>query len=194
MVGMTLGLVSTFGAIAALKGVMEAQGDFEIFVAARQGPLLRLAMVLCGDHWLAQDVVANVLGHAFERWDRISTVQDPNAYVRRMVVNEYISLHRRWSRARPVDPSLLIELAGASYDEQRADATELAGRLAGLSPNQRAVIVLRYYEDLTDAAIGEVLGCRTATVRSHASRALHALRLDLNRAGEKDTSRKEQTC
>ena len=173
---------------------MEAQGDFETFVAVRQGPLLRLAMVLCGDHWLAQDVVANVLGRAFERWDRISLVQDPNAYVRRMIVNEYISLHRRWSRARPVDPSLLIELAGASHDEQRADANELAARLAGLSPNQRAVIVLRYYEDLTDAAIGEVLGCRAATVRTHASRALRVLRLDMERAGDKNASRKERAC
>ena len=194
MVGIHLELVSTFPATTALKGVIEAQGDFEIFVAARQGPLLRLAMVLCGDYWLAQDVVANVLGRAFERWDRISVVQDPNAYVRRMVVNEYISLHRRWSRARPVDPSLLVELAGASPDEQRVDSTELAARLAGLSPNQRAVIVLRYYEDLTDAAIGEVLGCRAATVRSHASRALRALRLDIESASDRADSRKERTC
>jgi RNA polymerase sigma-70 factor (sigma-E family) len=169
----------------ALEGVQVPDQDFAGFVATRQGRLLKFAMVLCGDYWLAEDVVANVLGRAFERWPQISSLADPDAYVRRMIVNEHISWRRKWTRTRPTDPHQLIEASPAAPIEEPSDAAELARRLSCLTPNQRAVIVLRFYENLSDVEIADVLGCRSGTVRTHASRALRSLRLDLDKPSQR---------
>ena len=90
-----------------------------------------------------------------------------------------ISWRRRWTRTRPVDPSVLVEGASAAPPDEPLDAAEIAARLRNLTANQRTVVVLRYYEHLTDAEIAQILGCRTVTVRTHASRALRTLRLEL---------------
>lgn len=156
---------------------------FEQFAMARLPSLLRYAVVLTGDRELAQDVVQEVLARAQVRWKRISEADSPEAYVRRMVLNEYLSWRRSWA-ARHVQAvgERLNELGDdhgrvRDHAEDVVEAEELWGRLAALPRKQRAVLVLRYYEQLEDTAIADLIGCSPATVRSHASRALKTLRL-----------------
>jgi RNA polymerase sigma-70 factor (sigma-E family) len=161
-----------------LKDVTEP--DFTAFVADRQQALLRLAMILCGDARQAEDIVADVLARAYEKWTRVSGLDQPYAYVRRMVVNEFLSWRRRAGRAFPV--ARLDDLVDAEPDHAlaHADRDALIDQLATLPRQQRATLVLRYYEGLSDAEIAGVLGCGESTVRSNASRALASLRIGLS--------------
>jgi len=156
---------------------------FEQFAMARLSSLLRYAVVLTGDRDLAQDIVQEVLAKTQVRWRRISGADSPEAYVRRMVLNEYLSWRRSWA-ARNVHAvgERLIDLDDArggvlDHADGVVEADELWNRLSALGRKQRAVVVLRYYEQLDDDAIADLLGCTPATVRSHASRALKTLRL-----------------
>jgi RNA polymerase sigma-70 factor (sigma-E family) len=156
---------------------------FEQFAISRLPSLLRYAVVLTGDRELAQDVVQEVLARAQVRWRRILAADVPEAYVRRMVLNEYLSWRRSWA-ARNVHSvgERLVDLDDArggvrDHAQHVVDADELWARLAGLGRKQRAVLVLRYYEELDDESIADLLGCSPVTVRSHASRALKHLRL-----------------
>lgn len=153
--------------------------DFADYVARQRPALMRFATVLTGQTWLAEDVVSDVLGRAFERWDRISGVAEPHAYVRRMVVNEYLSWRRRLARTSSradVEPDTAGYGDGA---DERAERDAMIRRLSRLPRKQRAAVVLRYYAGLPDAEIATQLGCRVATVRSQIHRALAALRIDL---------------
>ncbi len=150
--------------------------SFEEFVAERLDGLLRYATVLTNDPHLAQDIVQDVLLRAQQRWDTIAT---PPTYVRRMVTNEYLSWRRRAVRRMvPSSHEVLDALSppepdpAAAYDERDA----MLGLLATLPRKQRAAIVLRYYENYSDAEIAAVLRCGTSTVRSQISRALATLR------------------
>lgn len=152
---------------------------FEEFVAERIDPLLRYATALTCDPHLAKDVVQDVLIRVQRGWPRIGSVDQPVAYVKRMITNEYLSWRRRRANRDVVlshpalaelDPT--VEDPTGRYDEREA----MLGRIVRLPRRQRAVIVLRYYENLTDAEIAAVLGCAEVTVRSHVSRALAALR------------------
>ena len=160
---------------------------FEQFAVARLPSLLRYAVVLTGDRDLAQDVVQEVLARAQVRWRRISEADAPEAYVRRMVLNEYLSWRRSWAvrNVHAVGERLteLDDARGAVRDHAHdvVEADALWHRLAGLGRKQRAVLVLRYYEQLEDDAIADLLGCAPATVRSHAARALRNLRLTSER-------------
>ena len=160
---------------------------FEEFAMARLPSLLRYAVVLTGDHDLAQDVVQEVLARAQVRWRRISDSESPEAYVRRMVLNEYLSWRRTWAtRQVQVVGERLAELddargGGRDHAQDVVDADALWRRLATLGCKQRAVPVLRYYEQLEDEAIADLLGCSPATVRSQASKALKTLRLSSER-------------
>jgi len=160
---------------------------FEQFAVARLPSLLRYAVVLTGDRDLAQDVVQEVLARAQVKWRRITGADSPEAYVRRMVLNEYLSWRRSWA-ARNVHAvgERLVDLddaRGGVHDHAQdvVEADELWNRLATLGRKQRAVLVLRYYEQLDDDAIADLIGCAPATVRSHASRALKTLRLSSER-------------
>ncbi|QQQ79595.1 SigE family RNA polymerase sigma factor [Saccharothrix sp. 6-C] len=152
--------------------------EFGEYVVGRRPALMRFATVLTCQTWLAEDIVSDVLGRAFERWDRISVMAEPHAYVRRMVVNEYLSWRRRLARTSPraeVHPDVPV---GDGADD-RAQRDAMIRRLARLPRRQRAAVVLRYYAGLPDAEIAVELGCRVTTVRSQISRALATLRLDL---------------
>ena len=156
---------------------------FDEFAAARLPALLRYAVVLTGDRELAQDVLQEVLARAQVRWSRISRTDFPEAYVQRMLVNEYLSWRRSWA-ARNVRAAgeRLTELGDArnehgDHAQRVVDADDVWNRLGALPRMQRAVLVLRYYEQQDDATIAVVLGCAQATVRSHASKALATLRL-----------------
>lgn len=156
---------------------------FEQFAVARLPSLLRYAVVLTGDRDLAQDVVQEVMARAQVKWRRISGADAPEAYVRRMVLNEYLSWRRSWTvrNVHAVGERLvdLDDARGGVHDHAHdvVEADELWRRLATLGRKQRAVLVLRYYEQLDDDAIADLVGCSPATVRSHAARALKNLRL-----------------
>lgn len=156
-----------------------ADSGFAAFVADRQAALLRLAMVLTGDAVLSQDIVADVLSRAFERWPRIAQTEQPYAYVRRMVINEHVSWRRRLRRfAFGFDrefPQPLADDPATAHAERDA----MLRRLASLPPKQRAVIVLRFYDGLSDAEIAAAMHCAESTVRSNIARALAALRIEL---------------
>ncbi|GHH63100.1 RNA polymerase sigma24 factor [Lentzea cavernae] len=151
--------------------------EFTEYVARQRPALMRFATVLSCRTWLAEELVSDVLGRAFERWERISEMAEPHAYVRRMVVNEYLSWRRRLTRTSPraeVEPMAVSDGA-----DERAERDEMIHRLAGLPRKQRAAVVLRYYAGLSDKEIAVQLGCREPTVRSQIHRALNALRIDL---------------
>lgn len=153
---------------------------FEEFAAARLPAVLRFAAVLTGDRGLAEDVVQEVLIRANGRWEAIARLDRPEAYVRKMIVNEYLSWRRRSWRLVPsgagteVDGRLSPDPA-AGHAEREA----LLAELDRLPARQRAVLVLRYYEGLSDAEIADALGCATGTVRGYASRALAMLRVEM---------------
>jgi RNA polymerase sigma-70 factor (sigma-E family) len=160
--------------------------EFDDYVARQRPALMRFATVLSGQPWLADDLVSDVLGRAFEQWDRISPMAQPNAYVRRMVVNEYLSWRRRIARTSPrADLEPDTALVGDGADE-RAERDAMIRRLARLPRRQRAAVVLRYYVGLSDADIAAHLDCRQVTVRSQISRALMSLRLDPAAASPSD--------
>ena len=164
---------------ARLRGV-----TFEEFVASRLPALLRYAAALTGDRDLAQDVVQEVLARAHLRWRTVAASDSPERYVRRMVLNEHLSWRRRWA-VRHIAPAgeRLADLGdahrqGPDHAADHALRDELWQRLATLPRKQRAVLVLRYYEGCDDEEIADLLRCAPATVRSHASRALKALRAE----------------
>ena len=150
---------------------------FDEFVAGHGAALLRTALMLCGDPHRAEDLTQSTLAAAFRKWRRVAGAAEPAAYVRAMLVNEYLSWRRRrWTGELPV--------ADAGADDHPADDHQAGvvarsaawDLLAGLPRQQRAVLVLRYYEDLSDVEIGRVLGCAAGTVRSNAARGLATLR------------------
>lgn len=149
---------------------------FEAFVAARGAALVRFAVLLTGDNHRAEDLVQEALAKAYLRWGRIRRVDDPEVYVRRLVLNGSRSWWRRKAnREVPVDRAPDAAAPGDLSGESAA-RDELWRLVAGLPLKQRAVVVLRYYEDLDDATIAQVLECSQTTVRTHAMRALTNLR------------------
>lgn len=150
--------------------------SFEEFVAERLDGLLRYATVLTNDPHLAQDIVQDVLLRAQQRWDGIAA---PPTYVRRMVTNEYLSWRRRAVRRMvPSSHDVLDALSPPQADPATAwdERDAMLGLLASLPRKQRAAVVLRYYENYSDAEIAAVLRCGVSTVRSQISRALATLR------------------
>jgi len=154
---------------------------FEEFAATRMPGLLRFAAVLAGDRATAEDLAQEVLIRAYARWDRIGCLDRPELYVRKMMLNEFLSWRRRSSRQIPAgglasEPASIAPDHAAEYNEREA----LLAELGKLPRRQRAVLVLRYYEDRGDSEIAGLLGCSPGTVRSHASRALAALRIEMS--------------
>lgn len=149
---------------------------FEEFVAARGEVLLRLALMLTGDRHHAEDLVQSVLTKAYLRWDRVAAMERPEAYLKKVLVNDHL---RWWRRRGSAEILVSTPMDGATGGDSAGslEAREAAWALLRRLPRrQRAVLVLRYYEDLSDAEIAVVLGCAQSTVRSQAARGLAALR------------------
>ena len=150
--------------------------DFEEFASSRGATFTREAYLICGgDLAAAEDAVQEALTKAYVRWGHISDLSNPTGYVRRMVINECLTLRRRWRRRNESRGPMVEGHVGGGF-EPVEDRQVLAPLLAQLGPRQRAVLVLRYFCDMPDPQIAEVLGCSSATVRSQASRALQSLR------------------
>lgn len=153
---------------------------FEEYVSARLGALLRYATVVTWDPHLAEDITQNVLVRAAGRWRRIAALDSPERYLKKMVVNEFLSLRRR--RAARLVPAERLDRLSPTVPDHADAHGERDGMLrliADLTPRQRAVIALRFYEDQTIEEIADVLRCRPVTVRTHLHRALAALRTAL---------------
>src|SRR5262249_6412859 len=150
--------------------------------AARLGAVVRFAAVLAGEHALAEDIVQEGLIRAHARWDPIGHLDVPEAYVRKMIGNEYLSWRRRSLRPVPAAaPQAGRDQPGRDHAADHAERDALLAELERLPRRQKAVLVLRYYEALSDPEIAEVLGCAPGTVRGYAARALATLRVDLAR-------------
>lgn len=147
--------------------------SFEEFVAARSSALLRTAYLLTRDHILAEDLLQTALTKAFLAWGRVEG--DPEPYVRRILVNTYASWWRRkWNGEQPTE-----DLPDhGHHDDRVGESGDLWNALGRLPRRMRAVVVLRYFEDLTEAETAQLLGISVGTVKSQTSKALAKLRID----------------
>ncbi|MFE5190487.1 SigE family RNA polymerase sigma factor [Streptomyces sp. NPDC056628] len=153
----------------------EAQAGFRGFVEGRSSALLKTAVLLSGgDRHAAEDLLQNALIKAAGRWQRID---EPEAYVRQILYRQQISRWRLKWRRREVSVPELPE-PGSEPDASAAAELRLLmrGALARLTPRQRTVLVLRYFEDLPEADVARILGCSVGTVRSTTHRSLARLR------------------
>jgi RNA polymerase sigma-70 factor (sigma-E family) len=162
------------------------QREFEDFVRASGGRLVRTAFLLCGDRGEAEDVVQTALERTARRWS--AARRDPAAYARRVVVNLVKDGWRRTAR-RPAELPLDVDVAVPVVDGL-ADRDELVRALGTLPEGQRSVLVLRFFEDLSVAETATALRCTQGTVKSQTSRGLDRLRAALT--PEKETSRADR--
>lgn len=157
---------------------MRDEASYVEFVSARWASLFRLAYLLTGSEPAAEDLLQTSLMRAYVSWGKVQRTESPEAYVRKILVNGAISEGRRRSR-RPEVLGRVPETAQSDRHEASLDRVALWPMVNALPPRQRAVVVLRYYEDLSEAEIATVLGCAPGTVKSQASDALRRLRATL---------------
>ncbi len=172
------------GMLSASSFVEETKGepvpgsrddDFVSFVSARSGPLLRLAVGLTGSRPAGEDLLQSALTKVYLSWPKVASAGDIDAYVRRIVVNTHLSLLRRRKVRENLHPEL-ADIAGSAPSYGIEDRDALWSALSRLGRRQRAIVLLRYYEDMADEQIAELIGCTAATVRSQAMRALTTLK------------------
>ena len=155
---------------------MRDEQGFEQYVAARWTAFHRLALLLTASESAAQDLVQVTLEKVYVAWPRISGLELPDAYVRRTMVNALVSTHRLARNRREVVTADPPERGAESREEDVLDHALLWPLVCALPTRQRAVIVLRYYEDLSEQDIADALGCAVGTVKSTAHDAMTALR------------------
>jgi RNA polymerase sigma-70 factor (sigma-E family) len=166
------------------------EDEFAEFVAARERALQRTAWMLTGDWALAEDLVQTALARSWLRWDRITRRDDPEIYVRRVMLNTWLT----WRRRRWRDETASAELPDSAAPGDLA--AEVAARevvrqvLTKLTDKQRAVLVLRIVDDLSEAQVAQILNCAVGTIKSTMSQALAKLRGDSRLAGLMEAERK----
>jgi RNA polymerase sigma-70 factor (sigma-E family) len=164
---------------------MSVVPDFDDFVATRSSALFRTAYLLTHDHGRAEDLLQTALAKAWLAWARIE--HGPEAYVRKVLVNTYATWwRRRWNDERPTG-----ELPEQEYDEDPTARHDLWVALGRLPRGQRAVIVLRYFEDCSEAETARLLECSVGTVKSQAAKALAKLRIDASLLGDQEPAGRE---
>ncbi len=157
--------------------------DFSAWMAARQRSLHRTAYLLAGDHHTADDLVAATLAKVYLAWDKVERRESIDGYARRVLVNEHNSLWRRPWKKREVARDQVPDDDGVPDHYDEGLGTALWDLVQQLPRKQRAVIVLRYYEGLSEAEIADVLTISTGTVKSQASRAMATLRTHAAESG-----------
>ena len=157
-----------------MVGAPAAVASFEAFVHATAATMHRTAVLLCGDHHLAEDLTQTAYAKVFASWRRVASANDPVAYTRQVLVRTFLS-HRRLRRSaeRPVD--VLPEVAGTADDASLR--LDLLSALQSLAPDDRAVLVLRFWEDLSVADTARLLGTGDAACRQRTARALARIRV-----------------
>jgi len=166
---------------------VDAEGEgFAQFVEARQRALQRTAWLLTGDWALAEDLVQTALVRSWPRWERIHRRDDPEIYVRRAIVNSWASWRRRrWWGDRATDAVPEVQAVGDVAAEAAVRVT-VQRALRSLTARQRAVLVLRVFDDLSEAHVAQVLDCAIGTVKATLAHAVAKLREDPRLAGLMD--------
>jgi RNA polymerase sigma-70 factor (sigma-E family) len=160
-----------------LAATMKERAGFDEFVASRSRRLHGTAFLLTRDQHLAEDLVQTALTKAWFAWHRVEG--DPEAYVHAIVVRTYLTWWRRkWRQELPTEVMPEPTASGGSTTDQVDARSDLWAALGRLPARQRAVVVLRFYEDLTEAETARVLGTTVGTVKSQTSKALSKLRID----------------
>jgi RNA polymerase sigma-70 factor (sigma-E family) len=157
----------------------EDEEEFQGFVRSRWPRLLRTAYLLTGDRHLAEDLTQSALAKTYRFWHRVQRSDSPDAYVRRILVScdkDRFRKRRVPEHLTDVPPDVMATQDDMARADQRA---LLAAALARLPRRQRAVVVLRYWEDLSEAEVAQILGCSPGTVKSQAAKALSKLRVAL---------------
>ena len=159
------------------EGVQPSEQEFAELFRASWARLYRLAFAVSGDRAAAEDDLQNAFAKIYAQWGRVQRADHPEAYVRRMVLNEVLG-GRRSGFLKRERPHPAVEPPGSVASPEAAVVVHDAiwSAVRALPPRQRAVVVLRYYEDLSEVEIAEALGCSRGTVKSQASAALAALR------------------
>jgi RNA polymerase sigma-70 factor (sigma-E family) len=152
---------------------------FREYASSRRADLRRTAYLLCGDWYLADDLVQDALATLYVHWRRIRARGEVDAYVRRMLVNGFLASRRRAWR-REVAAASVPDTPGPTDDPGTRDMVRRA--LAQLPPSQRTIVVLRYWDDLSIEQTAAALGCSTGNVKSQAARGLAHLRAALSAA------------
>jgi RNA polymerase sigma-70 factor (sigma-E family) len=150
--------------------------EFEEYVSARGQELVRLGFTVSGDYQRAEDLAQIALMQAFRSWRKVRTADDPHHYVRRILINAYLSMTRRRSFSEAPTAELDPHRTVPDHATDIVNSDDLWRALAALSARERVVLVLRYYQDLDDRTIADVLGIKPSSVRATASRALATLR------------------
>jgi RNA polymerase sigma-70 factor (sigma-E family) len=155
---------------------VDLDAEFVAFVRRRGDHHLRTAVLLTGNWHAAEDLVQAALVKLYRVWRRLDTTEDPDAYLRRILVNTHRSWWRaRWRRELPVTD--LPELPGpADGADRQAVAAVVRQALRALPPRQRTALVLRYFEDLPEAEVAEIMGCGVGSVKTHVHRGVRAMR------------------
>ncbi|MGC4112692.1 MAG: SigE family RNA polymerase sigma factor [Nocardioides sp.] len=170
---------STGGTTVVDQRQDDRDADFASYLAARQPSLLRTAYLLTGNRHDAEDLVQTAFAKLYLSWDKVRDRGSVDGYVRRILVNEHSSLWRRaWKRREHAVDDTVLHSLGAAHEDARTDGSgdALWNAVQGLPRKARAVVVLRYYEELSEAETAAVLGISVGTVKSQASRALASLR------------------
>ncbi|MET8583260.1 SigE family RNA polymerase sigma factor [Streptomyces collinus] len=154
--------------------------EFQSFMTGRWPRLMRTAFLLTGERHAAEDLVQSTLERVYVAWRRVGSADDPEAYVRRVMINAHARRHRRRLKEflAPKDDSGLVREVADTGDRmaQADDRDALLEALAQLPARQREAVVLRYWEDLTETQTAEAMGCSVGTVKSNAAKGIAKLR------------------
>ena len=154
----------------------ESDDEFRDFMRGRWPAMVRLAYTLSGDQGHAEDIAQAAFARVYASWGRVRRAGDPDAYVRTIVIRENSKRFRRLRVREDLHADVPEPGGPGGADDELADRAALRQALALLGPRQRAVIVLRFWLDLSEAATAQTLGCSVGTVKSQTSRALATLR------------------
>ncbi|MEU6065844.1 SigE family RNA polymerase sigma factor [Streptomyces sp. NPDC047082] len=154
--------------------------EFQSFVVGRWPRLMRTAFLLTGEQHAAEDLIQSTLEQVYVAWRKVGSADDPEAYVRRVMINAHARRHRRRLKEflAPKDDSGLAHEVADTGDRisQADDRSALLKALGQLPPRQREAVVLRYWEDLTETQAAEAMGCSVGTVKSNAAKGIAKLR------------------
>ena len=149
---------------------------FSEFVRAHGPALLRTARLLTGDRSRGEDLTQSALARAYAQWAKVERADVPVAYVRKLLVNTHLSWRRLLSNTERVIETVPDRSDGADLQAAHAAADEMRTALLHLSPRVRTAVVLRYFDDLSEAETARLMGCSVSTVNKHVGSGLRALR------------------
>jgi RNA polymerase sigma-70 factor (sigma-E family) len=169
--------------------VKEKDSEFTAYYAARGGTMRSTAYLLCGDWHLAEDLTQTAFAKLYRVWGRVKRHDSLDAYVRRVLLRAFLDERRRpWRREHAVEPDSAL-LNEVRAPDQAGPGVDMRKALAAVPPRQRAVLVLRFWADLSVEQTAEALGCSTGNVKSQTARGLVTLREALDRRGAESCKR-----